>query len=670
MRIGLPLRFAALVAALLGGVAGLGMVQPEANWGQLAWQSVGLAIGRLPAHLYWAELPLLLDLARLACPLALAWAVIGMVRAVFGNRVALARMRARGEHIVVSGTGPLARTLVFSELSRRQPVVVVGHKADATWIAAALRKGAAICADFADCGLETARALAIAGTDGRANIAQARAVVTGPGPVRSAANPLEIVAIADNEDPLDREAQNGLITASARVRTALLPDMVARQLFRDHSLDAFRWAGHPECTVVIIGFSHVTRPYIVRQLTAGHWRGGRRVRLVVIDTDPAVAQAKLKERHGAVDALSPIVFMRWDGTGLDLARRVAEIEREHGHPVAYVIDAGTDSAQLELAAVLIEAHETADVPLAPIHARLEDVAPEAIPAGVHAFGHRGVMEDPDALTQERHDETARAIHEFYLEGRLGDGERIGARESLREWEELPERYRADNRMVADCHTLKLRDIGARVVAGGPGRATLFRLRHDEQEELARAEHDRWMVAKLADGWEYGAVRDDAARLHPDIVPYDSLSEAIKDLDREQVHVITRIVARQGGAVVRLLDIALIVTDDDAVPFGPLLAALATHYPDRLPRFSVVAGCPAMLQSLIGHGALVRLIASHFAITPAGIDAVIAVSKGDERQALCGNTELCIAWGTVQAPVGQPLIRLDRAGAIEEAPWLP
>ncbi|MES2302097.1 MAG: RyR domain-containing protein, partial [Pseudomonadota bacterium] len=280
-----------------------------------------------------------------------------------------------------------------------------------------------------------------------------------------------------------------------------------------------------------------------------------------------------------------------------------------------------------------------------------------------------VLADPDALLQERHDLIARAIHEFYLEGRLGDGEKLGARESLHEWEDLPERYRADNRMVADCYQLKLRDIGCRTIARNNHRFPVFRLRQDEEEDLARAEHDRWMVAKLADGWRYGPVRDDAARLHPDIVPFDDLSEAIKDLDREQVRVITRIVARQGRTVVRLLELALIPGDAPCPPLAPLIAALAEHYPDRLPRFTVNAKSAHAIAALTGEGVLVRGIAGDFAVPAFAFDAVTAIPVGEELAALTEHSSLCVLCGDATAPDATPVIRLNREGAIVQAPWL-
>lgn len=51
------------------------------------------------------------------------------------------------------------------------------------------------------------------------------------------------------------------------------------------------------------------------------------------------------------------------------------------------------------------------------------------------------------------------------------------------------------------------------------------------ETLARHAHAVWERQRLADGWRFGPVRDDARREHPSLVPYEELSEAEKQYDR-------------------------------------------------------------------------------------------------------------------------------------------
>lgn len=51
------------------------------------------------------------------------------------------------------------------------------------------------------------------------------------------------------------------------------------------------------------------------------------------------------------------------------------------------------------------------------------------------------------------------------------------------------------------------------------------------ERLAENAHEVWAAQRLADGWSYGAARDDAAKKHPCLVPYGELPESEKAYDR-------------------------------------------------------------------------------------------------------------------------------------------
>ena len=52
------------------------------------------------------------------------------------------------------------------------------------------------------------------------------------------------------------------------------------------------------------------------------------------------------------------------------------------------------------------------------------------------------------------------------------------------------------------------------------------------EQLAEHTHDLWASHRLAEGWTHGPQRDDQARTHPCLIPYDQLPETEKDYDRQ------------------------------------------------------------------------------------------------------------------------------------------
>ena len=51
------------------------------------------------------------------------------------------------------------------------------------------------------------------------------------------------------------------------------------------------------------------------------------------------------------------------------------------------------------------------------------------------------------------------------------------------------------------------------------------------EQLAENAHDHWAKRRIAEGWTWGATRDDERRTHPCLVPYDQLPKSEKAYDR-------------------------------------------------------------------------------------------------------------------------------------------
>ena len=52
------------------------------------------------------------------------------------------------------------------------------------------------------------------------------------------------------------------------------------------------------------------------------------------------------------------------------------------------------------------------------------------------------------------------------------------------------------------------------------------------EEMAKNVHEVWAAGRIADGWTYGEVRDDAHKTHPCLIPYEELPESEKEYDRK------------------------------------------------------------------------------------------------------------------------------------------
>jgi len=51
------------------------------------------------------------------------------------------------------------------------------------------------------------------------------------------------------------------------------------------------------------------------------------------------------------------------------------------------------------------------------------------------------------------------------------------------------------------------------------------------EVLAKNTHEVWAQQRFAEGWKYGARRNDACKEHPFLIPYEALPENEKRYDR-------------------------------------------------------------------------------------------------------------------------------------------
>ena len=128
---------------------------------------------------------------------------------------------------------------------------------------------------------------------------------------------------------------------------------------------------------------------------------------------------------------------------------------------------------------------------------------------------------------------AQAIHADYA-AKMRDAGQTNHPNAV-EWDALPDEFKESNRAQA-------RDIGAKLAAAGffidaGGRASSRAVYVESFDPsttllLARFEHDRWMKEKLANGWVYAPVRDNAKKHHPCLVPYEELSleEQQKDIN--------------------------------------------------------------------------------------------------------------------------------------------
>jgi ppGpp synthetase/RelA/SpoT-type nucleotidyltranferase/Tfp pilus assembly protein PilF len=146
------------------------------------------------------------------------------------------------------------------------------------------------------------------------------------------------------------------------------------------------------------------------------------------------------------------------------------------------------------------------------------------------------------------DTLAQAIHDTFREEKRNELAKEYA--SAQPWEGLGETYRNANRSQADHIAAKLALVGCRIVPAEEAGDQPFQFEHEEIERLAELEHGRWNVERMLDGWRYGEVRDNEAKLHPSLVAWKDLSDAVREWDYRAVRSIPELLAKVGLGIVR------------------------------------------------------------------------------------------------------------------------
>jgi hypothetical protein len=155
---------------------------------------------------------------------------------------------------------------------------------------------------------------------------------------------------------------------------------------------------------------------------------------------------------------------------------------------------------------------------------------------------------------------AEAAHQVYSEGMKARGFHYGPitdekhkiHNALLPYADLTEELKEQNRQ-------NVRDIPIKLASAGyvmiPARSNEppFNFPGKPLEFLAEAEHERWMLSKLEDGWAFAPKTDKTKKLHKYLVPWEKLPEEEKEKDRDMVRGIPEILARAGYAIIKVND---------------------------------------------------------------------------------------------------------------------
>jgi hypothetical protein len=153
----------------------------------------------------------------------------------------------------------------------------------------------------------------------------------------------------------------------------------------------------------------------------------------------------------------------------------------------------------------------------------------------------GLLEGSAERDAER---LARNIHERYVARQKGI--RGATDPAMRPWDELDVVLKRSNIAQALARTRYLQEIGLGVDASREEvEAALTAEAGRAREALAALEHGRWNVERLQQGYRRGP-RSPSRRTHPDIVPWEALTEEIAAYDRDAIDGIPKLMGTGPG----------------------------------------------------------------------------------------------------------------------------
>jgi hypothetical protein len=511
-----------------------------------------------------------LEVARLLAPGIAAIAAVKALALVFREQIQLFRMRFVRGHVVICGLGRKGMRLARHLRAERRRVVAVerdegnDHLAQCRDLGIVVLPGDATDIEMlrkarvgrADC------VIAVCGDDGaNAEVAvHARELAGG-----RRGQPLHaVVHITDPqlcrllvEQELERRRRDPY-----RLEFFNVFDIGARSWLSLHPATAGPDGRPlPAPHLALVGLGRMGESLLVQ--AARGWRdagAGGEFRVTVIDRAAAAKVASLCHRYPRLAQACRLTAVDMDVESPEFHRGDFLQARDGATAVSICLD----NDALGLAAALaiqprtrslgipVVVRMTGDAGLATL-LRGDEAAPGAPPA-IQAFSLLDQACRPEQILAGTHEALAQAIHADYCRHQRERGQTPATNPAMVPWDELPEHLRDSNRDQAGHIGVKLRELGCGLAPLTDWDEPLFVFTEGENgevERLARLEHDRWVEERRRAGWRPGPVKDVDRKISPYLVPWEALTEPVRDQDREPVRQLPRFLAGAGYKIIRL-----------------------------------------------------------------------------------------------------------------------
>ncbi len=318
-----------------------------------------------------------------------------------------------------------------------------------------------------------------------------------------------------------------------------LESITARQLMQSYPPD-YRPIKADSITrphIILIGGNRMAEMVLQQALRICHFPNGKAPRITLFESNAEVWRETFLAAHPEILDLCDFQCLNTHVEGVEMFHHIGKIITLPEELVSVYICLEDDEKALSIGINLRRVLRTGDFLL---YIRVlrnysiprllsENSNTAALLTQVTFFGALEDICSTDVIEGKKADTLARAIHDSYREHLTKNSP------ADVDWHHLEETLKESNRAQADHIWVKLRAIGV-------DPSTLTSLSQGELKKkieknleiLSMMEHNRWIADRRLHGWIYGPVRNDSLRTHPDLVPWEKLSEEVKEYDRNAV----------------------------------------------------------------------------------------------------------------------------------------
>lgn len=507
-----------------------------------------------------------LQIARFAAPLLLVLTTLQALIVLFYGRWLLFRARLYRDHVVIAGYGKKGRLLAKRYLKEGRRVVVIERDEQNLGLQGLSRLGVPVAlgdaaerAQLRRARVHRASVLVCLTGDDRTNaeVAFAAQALAGRRPGR----PLDcLVYIVDPRlcNLLTEQEIKSADSDLFRFHFFNPFERGARILLDESSPFAGPGEGPPR--LLVVGLGPLSQSFLVQAVQSWSESGRQgQLSITIVDRDAKERVSALAAHYPAFSRHCRVVGLSVDPASAWFEEAAFLFDEKEGLAFtrAYIL-LRDESAALDAALTLLSRLGGRRLPIFVAmeqESRLVEILRareqgSGIPVELRAFSLLDGVLQPGLLLGTTTEILARAIHEEYVRDQRRRGETPQKNPSMAAWNLLSEDLRESNRRQAEHIGSKLQRAGCTIAPRTDWDEPLFQFTPEEVEALARSEHERFVAERESQGWSYGPVKDAPRKISPYLVPWESMDEQARELDRNAVRHLPVLLAKVGFEVQR------------------------------------------------------------------------------------------------------------------------